>query len=69
MADLESLLYRLYADSATRTVSLFVVAMALGVGSVLVYVLSPGSEVGRVELVLQLAAALVLFYVALTNAD
>lgn len=59
-------LYRLVYDDAWSTLALFSLAAVLGLGSLVVFFLSPSLEATRFELLLQVAAAAVLFYMALT---
>lgn len=64
---LEDGLYRLVYDDAWNTLTLFGLAALMGLTSIVVFWLSPGSGPTTVEILLQVAAAAILFYLALTH--
>lgn len=64
---LEDALYRLVYDDAWNTLTLFGLAALMGLTSIVVFWLSPDSGPTTVEILLQVAAAAILFYLALTH--
>lgn len=67
MDDLKRAMYVWLTDEGTRVILLFVLAAALGLASLLFFFASDSGSPSRTELVLILAAMVVVFYMSLRS--